>query len=350
MADKRSRYAWVIKLASLWAGLTCLFLLAAFVAGSLLLPKAVSRDQLSQAEAWWIWGCGLVALPTAILWVMILRGLAEVIVSNERGVTATPDHLRRVETLLEAVHESQHELVDLSQMSDKAKSLLFRQHEIDTIEEVLHEALIEQDFDRAEALVRDVEQGLGYTEQVRRMREEIEAARTNTVEQRVDAAVRRVNALIDAREWAQAVRQANRLIGLIPDSPKIAALPQRIREARAAHKRQLLQDYGEAVKVSDVDRSIQLLRELDSYLTPQEAAALEESARGVFKAKLHNLGVQFAICVTDGRWASAVEVGEEIIRNYPNSRMAHEVREKMGLLRTRAASSEEQPNAQPAAG
>ena len=106
--------------------------------------------------------------------------------------------------------------------------------------------------------------------------------------------------------------------------------------ARTGHKRSLLQAYGEAVRKNDVDKSIELLRELDRYLTPQEAAALEESVRGVFKAKLHNLGVQFAISVTDQQWADAVATGEEIIREFPNTRMAQEVREKMGLLRSRA--------------
>ena len=84
----------------------------------------------------------------------------------------------------------------------------------------------------------------------------------------------------------------------------------------------MLQSYGEAVRKKDVDRSIELLHELDIYLTPQEAAALQESARGVFRAKLHQMGVQFAICVTDERWSEAIRAGEDIVREFPNPRMA----------------------------
>ena len=40
---------------------------------------------------------------------------------------------------------------------------------------------------------------------------------------------------------------------------------------------------------------------------------------------------------TDEDWPEAITIGEEIIRDYPNSRMAQEVRDKMDLLRTRAA-------------
>ena len=124
------------------------------------------------------------------------------------------------------------------------------------------------------------------------------------------------------------------------------AAQQQLQQAQAKHKGELLQAYGEAVRKKDVDRSIELLKRLDQYLTPQEAAALEESARGVFRAKLHNLGVQFAICVTDQRWDEAIASGEEIIREYPNSRMCHEVRQKMPQLQTRAAELRAAGNAQ----
>ena len=142
---------------------------------------------------------------------------------------------------------------------------------------------------------------------------------------------------MDAHDWAKALRGAQKLQSLFPDNPKVADLPQRVEVERTKRKRQLLSDYDEAVRKNDVDAGIDLLKKLDRHLTPQEAAALEESARGVFKAKLHNLGVQFAICVSDERWAEAVATGEEIMRSFPNSRMSHEVRQKMAQLRTHAA-------------
>jgi outer membrane protein assembly factor BamD (BamD/ComL family) len=47
--------------------------------------------------------------------------------------------------------------------------------------------------------------------------------------------------------------------------------------------------------------------------------------------------VQFAISVTDERWEQAIITGEEIMRDYPNSRMSLEVQQKMPQLRARAA-------------
>ncbi len=114
-------------------------------------------------------------------------------------------------------------------------------------------------------------------------------------------------------------------------------LPGKIAAARAQHKSELLNRYDEAIKRNDIDESIELLQELDRYLTPQEAAALQESARGVFRAKLNSLGVQFSLAVDSRRWDQAVSIGEQIMAGYPNSRMAVEVRQKLEQLKQLAA-------------
>ena len=69
------------------------------------------------------------------------------------------------------------------------------------------------------------------------------------------------------------------------------------------------------------------------YLTPNEALALQEAAKDVFRTKLHNLGVQFALAVSDKHWSSALEIGQQIVRDFPNSRMSGEIREKLHVLR-----------------
>ena len=69
------------------------------------------------------------------------------------------------------------------------------------------------------------------------------------------------------------------------------------------------------------------------YLTPNEALALQEAAKDVFRTKLHNLGVQFAMAVSDKQWSNALEIGQQIMRDFPNSRMSGEIREKLHVLR-----------------
>jgi len=336
MADRKGRFDWLDRLARLCAVLWALLMMAAFAAATILLVRLVRAGTVTQPAALWAWLVVLLALPAGVVAAVVTAGLVRVIVRNESGVAEVADHVKRLESLTEALHESSRRLVDLSQMSDTAKSLLFRQRESEAINELLHEYLLRQDYAGAQNFVADIERQLGYAAQAEQMRREIAEARETTIDQKVDSAINRINRSIIAHDWAQALRQARRLLQLLPDNRKVAALPRQIREARAGHKRELLQAYGDAVRRSDIDRSIELIRELDKYLTPQEAAALEESARGVFRARLHNLGVQFAIRVTDEQWADAVAIGQEIIDEYPNTRMAQEVREKMGQLRALA--------------
>jgi hypothetical protein len=68
------------------------------------------------------------------------------------------------------------------------------------------------------------------------------------------------------------------------------------------------------------------------YLTPNEGLALQEAARDVFRTKLHNLGVQFSLAVSEKQWTQALQTGRQIIRDFPNSRMADEIREKVDIL------------------
>ena len=69
------------------------------------------------------------------------------------------------------------------------------------------------------------------------------------------------------------------------------------------------------------------------YLTPNEGLALQEAAKDVFKTKLHNMGVKFSVAVTEKQWVTALDVGEQIVGDFPNSRMAEEIRAKLDVLK-----------------
>jgi len=94
----------------------------------------------------------------------------------------------------------------------------------------------------------------------------------------------------------------------------------------------LLAAWDEAVKRQQTDRSLDILKELDFYLSPNEALALQEAARDVFRTKLHNLGVQFALAVAEKQWVNALDVGQQIINDFPNSKMSEEIRGKLSVL------------------
>jgi hypothetical protein len=109
-----------------------------------------------------------------------------------------------------------------------------------------------------------------------------------------------------------------------------------LRERKAFQKSELLAEWDMAVREKDTDRGLEILKELDLYLTPTEALALRESAATVFKTKLHNLGVEFSVAITEQNWVKALQTGRDIVQNFPNSRMASEIRGKMDILQERA--------------
>ena len=336
MSDDVERFEWVSRAArAALVGTLTLLSLALLVAVALTVYLYATYGPQGDFFVGVVLGV-LVGVLVLSAWVVACYGVVRVLLSGESGVASIAARLSNIETLLENQVGSLHKLVELAPLSNQAKSLIFREREVEAMRETLHGELMRQNYAAAEALIDEFEKRLGYGEEAARLRQEAEATRKATLEEKIDAAVRRIQGIIDRRDWARALREAQRILRLFPDNPKVASLPERIEAARAKHKRELLQEYGEAVRKNDVDRGVALLNELDRYLTPQEGAALEESARGVFKARLHQLGVQFAIRVTDQQWSEAIAAGENIIREFPNSRMAQEVREKMELLRSRA--------------
>jgi len=283
----------------------------------------------------------LIAANVAVL-VMILASLKQSQTCLET-VNATLEH---IETSLQHQNQDIHSIATLSCLSDRAKSLLYRDRELDAIREMIHAMLLQQDTASAEALLETLEKDHGMVDEAARLREEIQNAQNATLQEKIDAAIGRIQNLLDRRQWQQAQREAGRMMKIFPDRDDVKSLPQKIRAAWNEYKGSLLREYSQAVKINDVERSIELLKELDHYLTPEEGAALAESARDVFKKKLHNLGVQFAIAAADFQWKNAIATGEEIIREYPNSRMAREVRAKLDLLHDYASGTKQPPAVQ----
>ena len=103
----------------------------------------------------------------------------------------------RLDTAAQAIGETARRLVDLGQLSDASKGLLFRDREFEALHERLHEYLIRQDETSANAFLAEMDRR-GYSDHLDRMRKEVAAARETTIEQKVDSAVGRVAKLIEA--------------------------------------------------------------------------------------------------------------------------------------------------------
>ncbi len=309
--------------------------------GPLLLVAALLAWMLGGAASpAWRWVAAGALAGLGILLLSLLAGALRVLLKIESNAFRAHDAMLEIRDATSRSAERLESIAKHAPLSDLARSITSREHEREVIRRAFNETLISGDFEAAYFLADQLEQRHGYRQEADRLRNEIQAARNDARHRYVAESVERVERLLAENDWDRARAEIERLAKAYPDETAVQRLPERFRQARADHKRKLLKEWDESVQRNDIDRGIAILKALDQYLTPNEAAALEESARGVFRAKLHNLGVQFSLAVHDRQWAAALSVGQQIIAEFPNTRMAAEVGEHLEALRLRARSVE----------
>jgi hypothetical protein len=233
---------------------------------------------------------------------------------------------------LESIRDSLLEINHSTRVSEAVKAIAFRDEDKQSLREAVFDKLKQRDFAGAYEIVDEISTRSEYRDLARDLRRQVNEYRDATEEERIDQAIAHIETLFASAHWAKASIQIEALIKTHPQSEKAKAMRQLLVDRKEQRKRTLLAAWDDAVKRQETDRSLEILRELDMYLTPNEGLALQEAARDVFKTKLHNLGVQFAMAVSDKQWGHALGVGQEIIRNFPNSRMSEEIREKLSVL------------------
>jgi len=267
---------------------------------------------------------------------LFLWSVVDLVLKIEASTFRMYDVIREVHAHVNEQTKALSAISENAQLSDMARSITHRVKERNALRLAINEELIKGDYEAAYALVEQLAQRHGYKNEASRLREEVEMTREREEYEKVHEAAERVRKRLSEQNWDAARRDMDRLLAAHPNSTEVRELPKAFARARDEHKRRLLKDWDESVQRNDVDHGIAVLKELDQYLTPNEAAALEESARGVFRAKLHNMGVQFSLAVTENNWREALNVGRHIVEEFPNSRMAQEVRERLHVLAKRA--------------
>lgn len=224
-----------------------------------------------------------------------------------------------------------------SQLSDAAKSLTYRQQESETLRAAIRAELNEHRWEQAASLIDEMERRFGFRQEAEASREELDDVRREAIQHKLTEAIALIESHFKDFDWDRAQGEIDRLLHALPNNAKVLSLKDRMRILRDERKQELKLAWDEALRRSDTDHAIDILRELDEYLSPAEAETLQVSARDVFKEKLLQLGVQFRFAVTEKRWHDAVAIGMELVRDFPNARMAAEVREALNTLRERAA-------------
>lgn len=267
--------------------------------------------------------------------IIFLWGMADIALKIEANSFRTYDVMRDIHNALEEIRPHLRTVAENAQLSDTARAIIHRHREQTALRLAINEEIIRGDWEAAYALVELLESRHGYKNEAARLRDEVDRSRAQASEEALQRSIESVQNHMRNHDWDRARSEMDRLLAEYSGNPEVRNLPVLFARLRGEHKRRLLKEWDESVQRNEVDRGIATLRELDQYLTPNEAAALEESARGVFRAKLHNLGVQFSLMVTDHDWKAALSTARQIMAEFPNSRMALEVKDRIPALLAR---------------
>ncbi|HUT29089.1 MAG TPA: hypothetical protein VMX13_04785 [Sedimentisphaerales bacterium] len=270
------------------------------------------------------------------IWVVIAFVVIAMLSKLLKILDVLQENSTKLERMIEAFEKSRSILERIDEgirLSDAARAVLYRDADRQCLREAVLEKLRQQGIEAAQKLIDEIGRRAGYEEFAEQLGQEVSSHQDATTQEQITQTMADIDKLLETHEWARASVQIEKSIGAYPQSTETKALRQKLAEKMEARKKVLLTVWDDAVQRGATDRSLEILKELDQYLTPNEGLALQQAARDVFKNKLHNLGVQFSLAVSSRNWAQAVEVGEQITRDFPNSKMADEIREKMDLLK-----------------
>ncbi|MHC4647996.1 MAG: hypothetical protein ACYTBJ_21260 [Planctomycetota bacterium] len=307
----------------IYAGFMVLFFLLLF----LVLFTDVFRTSKDGDVPQLVWLAG-----AFLVWLTILITLLQV----TKAVDILQENVTRLERIIEAVRKQESVLAQVAEdarLSESTRRILFGDADIELLRQAVLDKLEQKDFQAAGKMVDLIAEAAGYKELAGQLRRDMDRRRGELEGEKMSEAVAEIEELLASYQWAEASGRIEKLIREYPKSGEAKSLRQRLVDKKEERKRVLLAAWDDAVQRKATDRSLEILKELDMYLTPNEALALQEAAKDVFKMKLHNLGVQFSLAVSGKNWAKAVEVGEQITRDFPNSKVAGEIRENMGTLK-----------------
>jgi hypothetical protein len=281
---------------------------------------------------------GLACLMTGMLGLIIIAASLPVAWALH-GSSFTSKGERRVGSLDSAASSERllAQIYENSMLSDNAKRVLFRDRELQLLRRAIEDDIAHGDYSSGLTLCDEMADLFGHREEAEAFRMRILQANHAAYEASVHQALDQFEHTLAARDWASAHREAASIRRLYPTHHLVQEIDQRVLGARDEHKKELESRFIDAANRDDVNQAMALLKELDRYLTREEATRLAQIAQDVVVKHRENLSTQFKMAVNDHLWAEAARVGDTIIAEYPNTKMADEVRSMIETLRIRAS-------------
>ena len=227
-------------------------------------------------------------------------------------------------------------IYEASIISDASKRTLFKDNELALLRRKIDDFIAKGQYDAGLALCDSIEKNFDSSDEADSFRHHILRNRQDHHEAEIHGTLEQFGRLLASRDWARAHQEAARIRRLYPDAPVLKELDLRIHAARDEHKQELQARFAEATSHENLPDAMRLLRELDRYLTREEAAKLAADAQAVVEKHRQNLTTRFKMAVSDRRWGEAVQIGDLIVDEFPNTKVAEEVNSMIEVLRTRA--------------
>ena len=308
---------------------TTVAIMGVIVGGALLVLGTMRLD----AESWiWLIIAGAFIIGAACVALVIIRLALKIEANTSRTYGILHDlHALTVERdrVMSAIERN-------TALSDKTRSIAHRGREWEALRESVFDAIRKEEYETVFRLIDTLQLDPAYKHEVERLRNETREECTDAFRRKAQLAVHHINSLLAGHQWQQAASEIERLEKLMPAEPRVKGLWDLLARSREQFKQTLLQDWKKAVTDNHIEKGLELLRELDQYLTPEEARSAEATARELFRERLQQLGIQFQFAVNERRWRDALTAGLQIIEEFPNSRMATEIRDRLSPLRERA--------------
>lgn len=267
----------------------------------------------------------LVALSALLAMLSRLFKILDALRDNSAKLEEVAGALEKISAGLTQINHS-------TRVSETVKAIAFRDADRQSLREAVFDKLQQQEFDAAQQIIDEIAKRPEYSDLAEQLKAQVEKYHKATDQERLKQAIAHIERLLDNCRWARASAQIEGLIKAYPDYEKAKLMRQILIDKKQQRKKILLAAWDDAIRQQETDRSLEILKELDLYLTPNEGLALQEAARDIFRTKLHNLGVQFSIAVTEKKWDGALNIGRQIIKEFPNSRMSQEIRGKLDVL------------------
>jgi hypothetical protein len=287
---------------------------------------------------------GAALLCASVLGLIITLSSLPIALSHHADREASRHHEEHLSKLLTERLQNLSVLMTLISeqqlISERGKSVAFREKDLDAARRAVQEEMTRKNWEAALALAGEIDTSFGHKEEADGLRGEINVKRDEIQRLQLAGLIGPVDRYIQAEAWGSALQEAQQIMANYPNDPQVQRLPEEIESRRQMRKQQLRLSWEEAVNRHDVDGSIEILKRLDLYLTPAEAESMQELARNMFREKRETLRTRFALAVQEHDWTLAIQLGDEIMRDFPNTRIAQEVREKMEALRKRSEEPE----------